>query len=244
MTAVIMLVFKDPIMGFVSGLQLSTYDLLAVGDWVEMPKYNADGDVLEIGLTKVKIQNWDKTIVTIPTYALMSDSFKNWRGMQESGGRRIKRSINIDVSSIRFLAEEDYNRLLKAHLITNYLEHKNAEIEEFNKALNVDTSFGVNGRHLTNVGTFRAYLQSYLENNPNIRNDMTLMVRQLAPTAEGLPVEIYCFTNTTKWAEYEGIQADIFDHVYAVVPEFGLRAYQAPAGSDMHVLVAGKNASC
>lgn len=239
MTAVFMLVFKDPIMGFVSGLQLSTYDLLQVGDWVEMPKYSADGDVLEIGLTKVKIQNWDKTIVTIPTYALMSDSFKNWRGMQDSGGRRIKRSVNIDVSSIRFLTPADYERLKKAHLIAGYLENKTAEIEEYNKKLGVDTEYSVNGRHLTNVGTFRAYLQYYLENNSNIHHGMTTMVRQLAPTAEGLPVELYCFTNTTAWADYEGIQADIFDHIYAVMPEFGLRAYQAPTGNDMQCMGKG-----
>lgn len=236
MTAVFMLVFKDPIMGFVSGLQLSTYNLLSVGDWVEMPKYNADGDVLEIGLTTVKVQNWDKTIVTIPTYALMSDSFKNWRGMQDAGGRRIKRSVNIDVSSIHFLSREEYDRLKKAYLITGYLEKKNEEIQEFNKTINADMDFNVNGRHLTNVGTFRAYLQSYLQNNPNIHQGMTLMVRQLAPTSEGLPVEIYCFTSTTAWAAYEGIQSDIFDHIYAVLPEFNLRAYQSPTGHDMQCM--------
>lgn len=236
MTAVFMLVFKDPIMGFVSGLQLSTYNLLSVGDWVEMPKYNADGSVLEIGLTTVKVQNWDNTIVTIPTYALMSDSFKNWRGMQDSGGRRIKRSVNIDVSSIHFLSREEYDRLKKAYLITGYLEKKNEEIQAFNKTIAADMDFNVNGRHLTNVGTFRAYLQSYLQHNPSIRNDMTLMVRQLSPTPEGLPVELYCFTNTTAWVAYEDIQSDIFDHIYAVLPNFDLRAYQSPTGHDMQCM--------
>lgn len=233
MTAVMMLIFKDPIMGFVSGLQLSSYNLLAVGDWLEMPKYNADGSVMEIGLTTVKVRNWDNTILSIPTYALMSDSFKNWRGMQESGGRRIKRSLNIDVSSVHFLTGEEFSHLQRAHMLTNYLEVKTAEIEAFNKSLQIDDSeFAGNGRHLTNVGTFRAYLQSYLTNNPHIRNDMMLMVRQLAPAAEGLPLEIYCFTNTTDWVAYEAIQSDIFDHIFAVLPEFGLRAFQAPSGND------------
>lgn len=237
MTAVLMLVFKDPIMGLVSGLQLSSYSLLSVGDWVEMPKYNVDGSVMEIGLTTVKVRNWDNTILSIPTYALMSDSFKNWRGMQESGGRRIKRSLNIDVSSVHFLTDEEFSHLQQAHMLTNYLEVKTAEIEAFNRFLQIDDSgFTGNGRHLTNVGTFRAYLQSYLENNPNIRNDMTLMVRQLAPASEGLPLELYCFTNTTDWVAYEAIQSDIFDHIFSVLPEFGLRAFQAPSGSDFRSL--------
>lgn len=238
MTAVLMLVFKDPIMGFVSGLQLSSYDLVAVGDWVEMPKYNVDGSVLEIGLTTVKVQNWDNTIVSIPTYALMSDSFKNWRGMQESGGRRIKRSINIDTTSIRFLTQDDFYRLKQAKLLTAYLDNKAEEIEKYNKNLSVTVSDFVNGRHLTNVGTFRAYLVSYLTASPNIHKDMTLMVRQLAPTTEGLPLELYCFTNTTVWTAYEAIQSDIFDHIFAVLPEFDLRAYQAPTGSDFRSLAS------
>lgn len=241
MTAVSMLVFKDPIMGFVSGLQLSGYDLLAVGDWVEMPKYNADGDVIEIGLTTVKIQNWDKTIVTIPTYALMSDSFKNWRGMTQSGGRRIKRSVYIDIGSVHFLSEKEYARLQKTALISDYLGNKLKEIESYNAALNADKTVYANGRHLTNVGTFRIYLESYLRANPNIHKGMTLMVRQLAATAEGLPIEIYVFTNTTEWVKYENIQSDIFDHVYAVLPEFGLRAYQSPSGSDFHPFAGPKD---
>ena len=241
MTAVTMLIFKDPIMGFVSGLQLSGYNLLAVGDWVEMPKYNADGDVIEIGLTTVKVQNWDKTIVTIPTYALVSDSFKNWRGMAQSGGRRIKRSVYIDITSIHFLTDEEHERLSRAHLISEYLGRKSAELESYNHDLGVDLTSPVNGRHLTNVGTFRAYLESYLRANPNIHKGLTIMVRQLASTAEGLPIEIYAFTSTTAWDDYERIQSDIFDHVFAVLPEFGLRAYQAPSGSDFRALGAAQN---
>ena len=236
MTAVLMLVFKDPIMGFASGLQLTGYNLLAVGDWVEMPKYNADGDVIEIGLTTVKVQNWDKTIVTIPTYALVSDSFKNWRGMTQTGGRRIKRSVCIDISSIHFLTDEEYDRLKRAHLISEYLDKKSSELEAYNHDLGVDLTSPVNGRHLTNVGTFRAYLESYLRANPNVHKGLTVMVRQLAPTAEGLPIEIYAFTNTTAWADYERIQSDIFDHVFSVLSEFGLRAYQAPSGADFRAL--------
>ena len=232
MTAVLMLIFQNPIMGFVSGLQLTGYNMLAVGDWVEIPKYNADGDVVEIGLTTVKIQNWDRTIVTVPTSALMSDSFKNWRGMTQSGGRRIKRSVNIDIDSIRFLSEEDCARLKRARLISGYLAEKAEELEKFNKSIGDDGDLAVNGRHLTNIGTFRIYLLSYLRAHPKIHKGMTLMVRQLAPTSEGLPLEVYVFTNTTAWVEYENIQADIFDHIFAILPEFGLRAYQAPSGAD------------
>lgn len=233
MTAVLMLIFQDPIRGFAAGIQLSAYNLLAVGDWVEMPKYNADGDVIEIGLTTVKVQNWDKTIVSVPTYALMSDSFKNWRGMSMSGGRRMKRSVFIDVTSIHFLSDEEIDRLERANLLSGYLKNKRQEIEEYNKSLGADLTSPVNGRHLTNIGTFRAYLNAYLAANPNIHSGLTLMVRQLAPTPEGLPVEIYAFTATIAWSEYENIQSDIFDHIFAVLPEFGLRAYQNPSGSDI-----------
>ncbi len=238
MTAVLMLVFKDSIVGFVSGLQLSGYNMLAIGDWVEMPKYNADGDVVDIGLMTVRVQNWDKTIVTIPTYAFVSESFKNWSGMTEAGGRRIKRSVYIDIQSIHFLADEEIARLKKAALLSGYLEKKAAELKAYNEQLGVDLASPINGRHLTNIGTFRAYLQSYLEANPNVHKGLTLMVRQLAPSPEGLPIEIYAFTNTTSWGPYESIQADIFDHVYAVLPEFGLRAYQAPSGNDFRGLAA------
>lgn len=236
MAAVLMLIFQNPIMGFVSGLQLTGYNMLAVGDWVEMPKYNADGDVIEIGLTTVKVQNWDKTIVTIPTSALMSDSFKNWRGMTQAGGRRIKRSVNIDITSIHFLSEEEYDRLKRARLISGYLADKALELAEYNREIGADGAAAVNGRHMTNIGTFRVYLMAYLRSNPRVHQGMTLMVRQLAPTPEGLPLEIYVFTNTTAWADYESIQSDIFDHIFAVLPEFGLRAYQAPAGSDFRAI--------
>ena len=233
MTAVLMLVFKDPILGFVAGIQLSANRMLAVGDWLEMPKYQADGDVTEITLTTVKVRNWDKTITTIPTYALIADSFKNWRGMQETGGRRIKRSLFIDMQSVRFLDADDLARLRKAQLITTYIDRKIEEIDRFNRAHQVDPSSPANGRRLTNLGTFRAYLEAYIHAHPSIHRELIAMVRQLQPTSEGLPLEIYAFTNDTAWANYESIQADIFDHVLAVVPAFGLRVFQVPAGHDV-----------
>lgn len=243
MTAVLMLVFQDTIRGFAAGLQLAGYNMLAVGDWLEMPKYNADGDVVEIGLTTVKVQNWDKTIVTIPTYALVSDSFKNWRGMEETGGRRIKRSVFIDIGSIHFLSDEEIERLKKAHLLHEYLEKKVEEISAYNSELGADMTSPVNGRHLTNVGTFRAYLGNYVRNHPMIHKGLTMMVRQLAPTPEGLPIEVYVFTSTTRWVDYEAIQSDIFDHIFAVLPEFGLRAYQSPTGYDMRHMGGGRGAN-
>lgn len=233
MTAVLMLVFQDSIRGFAAGLQLAGYNMLSVGDWLEMPKYNADGDVVEIGLTTVKVQNWDRTIVTIPTYALVSDSFKNWRGMEESGGRRIKRSLCIDVESIHFLSDAEIAHLKKAQLLTDYLENKMKELGAYNSELHADMDNPVNGRRMTNIGTFRAYLDQYVRRHPQIHKGLTIMIRQLAPTAEGLPIEVYVFTSTTRWAEYEAIQADIFDHIFAILPEFNLRAYQAPTGYDM-----------
>ncbi|MFV0481590.1 MAG: mechanosensitive ion channel family protein [Campylobacteraceae bacterium] len=226
MSAVLMLVFKDTILGFVAGLQLSTNNMVHVGDWIEMPKYGADGDVINIGLTTVKVRNWDKTITTIPTYSLVSDSFKNWQGMRESGGRRIKRSMLIDVHSIKFLSDDDYQRLLKANLIHEYLEDKKEEIEEFNAKLQPELANALNERRLTNIGTFRAYVFNYLRNSPRIKQDMTLMVRQLEPTNFGIPLQVYCFTNTVLWTEYENIQSDIFDHIYSVIEDFGLKAYQ------------------
>ena len=238
MTAVLMLVFQDSIRGFAAGLQLSAYDMLALGDWLEMPKYNADGDVVEIGLTTVKVQNWDKTIVTIPTYALVSDSFKNWRGMEQAGGRRIKRSVNIDIESIHFLSEAEIAHLKKAQLLSGYLDEKVKELGAYNSELGADMENPVNGRRLTNVGTFRAYLEQYVRRHPKVHKGLTIMVRQLAPTAEGLPIEIYVFTSTTAWAEYEGIQSDIFDHIFAVLPEFNLRAYQSPTGYDLRSIAA------
>lgn len=238
LSAVLMLIFKDPIMGLVAGIQLSVNQMLSVGDWLEMPKYGADGAVIDIGLTTVKVRNWDKTITTIPTYALISDSFINWRGMSESGGRRIKRSVLINTSSIRFLDEEMLERLMRAKLLVPYLDDKVRAIEYANKVTQADMSVTINGRRLTNIGTFRGYLLSYLKAHPNIHQNMTLMVRQLAPSNEGLPIEIYCFTDTTVWAVYEGIQSDIFDHVFAILPEFGLRAHEAPTGHDVRALVA------
>ncbi len=233
MTAVLMLVFKDPILGLVAGIQLSANDMLKIGDWLEMPKYGADGAVTDIGLTTVKVRNWDNTVTTIPTYALISDSFKNWRSMSESGGRRIKRSLNIDTGSVHFLSEEEQRRLQRNPLLHSYLNVKTQELSQHNQEIAVDLASPLNGRRLTNLGTLRAYLEAYLRAHPRIHQNMTLMVRQLAPTPEGLPLEIYAFTNTTVWAEYESIQADIFDHILAVIDEFGLRVHQTPPGNDL-----------
>lgn len=237
MTAVLLLVFKDPILGLVAGIQLSANNMLTVGDWLEMPKYGADGDVIDIGLTTVKVRNWDKTITTIPTYALISDSFKNWRGMSEAGGRRIKRAINIDATSVQFLDDAEVEKLRRAQLLTHYIEDKIADIKKYNEENACDPSSPVNGRRLTNLGTFRAYMTAYLKANKNIHANMTQMVRQLHPGAEGIPLEVYAFTSRTEWVVYEGIQADIFDHIFAVLPEFGLRVYQNPTGHDVREAV-------
>ncbi|WP_066167682.1 mechanosensitive ion channel family protein [Aliarcobacter cryaerophilus] len=226
MSAVLMLVFKDTILGFTAGLQLSTNKMVEIGDWIEMSKYGADGDVIDIGLNVVKVRNFDKTITTIPTYALVSDSFKNYRGMRESGGRRIKRAIKIDIHSIKFLSEEDIKRLEKANLLAPYLQEKKNEIKNYNESNKFDLSVAMNGRRLTNIGTLRAYILTYLKNHPNINKDMTIMVRQLAPDEYGIPLEIYCFTSTTVWADYENIQSDIFDHIYSVLQEFDIKPYQ------------------
>ncbi|MDX4047595.1 mechanosensitive ion channel [Aliarcobacter skirrowii] len=226
MSAVLMLVFKDTILGFSAGLQLSTNKMVQLGDWIEMPKYGADGDVIDIGLNVVKVRNFDKTITTIPTYALVSDSFKNWRGMRESGGRRIKRAIKIDLHSIKFLNEDDIKRLEKANLLAPYLKEKVNEIKSYNESNKFDLSVSINGRRLTNIGTLRAYILTYLKNHPNINKDMTIMVRQLSPNEYGIPLEIYCFTSTTVWGDYENIQSDIFDHIYSVLGEFDIKPYQ------------------
>ncbi|HSC67253.1 MAG TPA: mechanosensitive ion channel domain-containing protein [Cellvibrio sp.] len=239
MTAVLLLVFKDAILGFVAGIQLSANEMLALGDWLEMPKYNADGVVIDISLTTVKVRNWDNTITTIPAYALIADSFKNWRGMTESGGRRIKRALFIDATSVKFLQPEDIARLRRASLLSDYIEKKIAEIEADNQQSGADLTSPVNGRRLTNIGTFRAYLTVYLRQHKSIHPNMTQIVRQLAPEPTGIPVEIYAYTNDTAWANYEKIQSDIFDHVFAIVPEFGLRVYQAPSGHDMQQIGAG-----
>ena len=232
LTAVLLLIFKDAILGFVAGIQLAANKMVAHGDWIEMPKYGADGDVLEVALTTVKVQNWDKTITTIPTYALISESFKNWRGMQQSGGRRIKRSIYIDINTITFCTDEMVERFSKIRYIADYMEKKKKELAEHNAAQGLDDALSTNKRQLTNVGNFRAYVISYLKNHPMINQDMTFLIRQLAPGEYGLPIEIYVFCKDKVWSHYEAIQADIFDHILAVVPEFDLKLFQSPAGTD------------
>ena len=236
MSAVLMLVFKDTILSFTAGVQLSSNDMLRIGDWIEMPQVGADGDVIDIALHTVKVQNWDKTITTIPTWRLMSESYRNWRGMSESGGRRIKRTLRIDVNSVRFLDAEQMAYFSNFSLLQDYMQAKRTAVEQTNAAaraaLGERVELTANQRHLTNIGTFRAYVLAYLQAHPDIHQDMTLMVRTLEPTAEGVPLEVYCFTATTKWAVYEGIQGDIFDHLLAVLPEFGLRLYQHPSGHD------------
>ncbi|MFT5377728.1 MAG: miniconductance mechanosensitive channel [Candidatus Latescibacterota bacterium] len=237
-TAVLLLIFRDAILGLVAGIQLTVNRMVARGDWIEMPKYGADGDVLDVSLTTVKVQNWDKTITTIPTYALISESFKNWRGMQESGGRRIKRSVYIDISTVKFCNEEMLERFARIQYITAHIDHKKRELAEYNQLNKVDLTHLANGRRMTNVGTFRAYVIAYLKNHPQINQEMTFLVRQLAPTEKGLPIEIYVFCKDIVWANYEAIQADIFDHVLASVPEFDLRIFQEPTGADFRVLGA------
>ena len=232
MTAVLLLVFKDTILGLVASVQISSNDMVRVGDWVEMPKFNADGDVVAINLNTVKVQNWDKTITTIPTYYFISDSFKNWRGMVESGGRRIKRAIFINSQTIRFVDPETREQYKKYYLISDYIEERQKEIEQFNEDNKVDTSILINGRRMTNLGVFRKYVESYLKSHPQIRQDMTVMVRQLAIEDRGVPLEIYCFTNTTAWVAYESIQADIFDHLLSSTAFFGLEIFQQPTGKD------------
>jgi len=236
MTAVLILVFKDTILGFVAGIQLSTNQMVCIGDWIEMPKFGADGDVIDITLTTVKVSNWDKTITTIPTYALISDAFKNWRGMQESGGRRIKRAIYIDMTSVKFCTKAMVEKYKKIHCLKDYIEQKEIELAEYNAARQVDDSVLVNGRRMTNLGTFRAYIAAYLHGHPKVHQHMTFLIRHLAPTAQGLPIEIYVFSNDQVWANYEAIQADIFDHMLAVIPEFDLRVFQNPTGADLQRL--------
>jgi miniconductance mechanosensitive channel len=234
LAAVFSFVFKDSILGFIAGIQLTSNDMLRIGDWIEMPKYGADGDVIDITLNTVKVQNWDKTYVTIPAYALISDSFKNWRGMFQFGGRRIKRSIYIDVNSVTFCSDEMIEKLKKVHYLKDYIKDKEMELEAYNIENKIDTEQKINGRRMTNIGTFRAYLKSYLANHPGIDQNKIMMVRQLAPGETGIPMEIYAFTRDTAWINYEGVQSDIFDHIYAVAGEFGLRIFQSPSGYDLH----------
>lgn len=234
LSAILMLIFKDPILGFVGGLQLIFNKMVSIGDWVSVPKYGADGTVLEINLTTVKIQNWDKTISTVPTYSLISDSFQNWKGMEESGGRRIKRYINIDMDSVHFINEDELKKFHNIQVLQPYIKSKEIEIERYNKENHIDPSIVVNGRRMTNLGIFRAYLKAYLSNRNDIHKEMTFLVRHLQPSEKGIPIEIYVFTKTTEWAEYENIQADIIDHILAAIPEFNLKVYQFPKSIDFN----------
>lgn len=240
-TAVLLLIFKDSILGLVAGIQIATNRLLSKGDWIAMPQYGADGNVLDISLNTVRVQNWDMTITTIPTYALVSQSFKNWRGMSESGGRRIKRQINIDMNTVKFCDEEMIERFRKIRHISEYIEMKRQEVASYNQELEVDDECLVNGRRLTNLGTFRAYVKAYLENHPKVHRGMTLLVRQLAPGDNGIPIELYVFSAEQAWVAYEGIQGDIFDHLIASLREFDLRVFQNPTGRDLEQLTAPKN---
>ena len=242
LTAVLMLVFKDAILGFVAGIQLIANRMVTEGDWIEMPRYGADGNILEVTLTTVKVQNWDKTITTVPTYALISESFKNWSGMEQSGGRRIKRALHIDMNSIRFCNEERIKRFSKTQYISEYVETKRTELAEYNRTANVDNSSLANGRRMTNIGMFRAYIEAYLKKHPMVSQEMTFIIRQLAPGEHGLPIEIYVFCKDIRWAHYEAIQADIFDHILAVLPEFDLRVFQSPSGSDFQTFTAPASA--
>lgn len=230
MSAILLLVFKDSILGLVAGVQLSADGLLKLGDWLEMSKYNADGEVVDISLTKITVRNWDKTYTTVPAYKFLEDSFKNWEGMTEAGGRRIKRAINLDLNSIGFLSNEQIELLRQVNVLKPYINNQLEVIDDFNRG--AEGEHVANLRKMTNIGTFRAYVKMYLKANPNIHDKYTLIVRQLAPTDQGLPLEIYCFTTVTAWDAYEAIQADIFDHLFAILPEFGLRVYQLPSGYD------------
>lgn len=240
--AILTLVFKDTILGFVAGIQLSANDMLRPGDWITMSKYGADGTVIEVTLNAIKVRNFDNTITTIPPYALVSDSFQNWRGMQDSGARRIKRSINIDMNSVHFCSAEMLERFRKISLITDYVDSKEKELKSYNEEHHIDNAIRVNGRRQTNIGVFRAYLVNYLKSHPNVNQTQTCMVRQLQPTEKGLPLELYFFAATTQWIPYEDIQSDVFDHIMAVVPEFGLQMYQGVTGSDLrHIRIEGAN---
>ncbi|PLX21981.1 MAG: mechanosensitive ion channel protein MscS [Salinivirgaceae bacterium] len=241
LAAVLMLVFKDSILGLVAGIQLSLNKMVKIGDWITMPSHNADGNVIEITLNTVKVRNFDMTITTITTYALVSQSFSNWSGMMESGGRRIKRSINIDLRTVQFCSEELLDKLEKVHYLTDYIKNRRKEVAEFNESKGVDQSIMANGRRLTNIGVFRKYIEEYLKNHPEINMDMTFLIRQLKPTETGVPIEIYVFSKEQRWVQYEGIQGDIFDHLLAAVKEFDLRLYQNPSGSDFSEFLLRNN---
>ncbi|MBU8913196.1 MAG: mechanosensitive ion channel family protein [Spirochaetales bacterium] len=237
LSAVLLLVFRDTILGLVAGVQLSSNHMVHIGDWIEMPKYGADGDVIDVTLQTVKVQNWDKTITTIPIYSLVSDSFKNWRGMSESGGRRIKRAINIDMRTVKFCTPEMTDRLKRYPLIRDYVTQRQAEVSAYNAERGLDDADLLSSRRMTNLGTFRAYIAAYLRAHPMINKEMTFLIRHLSPGPTGLPIEIYVFSADKVWANYEGIQADIFDHLLAVIPEFELQVFQQPSGSDIERLV-------
>ncbi|MFO7937737.1 MAG: mechanosensitive ion channel [Kiritimatiellia bacterium] len=236
LTAVLMLVFKDPILGLVAGIQLTRNDMVRVGDWIEMTKYGADGTVIDLALTTVKVRNFDNTVTTVPTYALISDSFRNWRYMSCSGGRRIKRSFFIDMNTVKFCSEEMLCRFSRVQYISEYITRKKEEINKYNEEHKVNPESVVNGRRMTNLGILRAYMEAYLRNHPMISKELTLMVRQLEPTPDGLPIQVYCFSVDKAWMNYEAIQSDIYDHLIAVVPEFDLRLFQNPTGSDFTCL--------
>lgn len=233
LAAVLMLVFKDSLLGLVSGIQIASNDMLRPGDWISMPSKGADGNVIDISLHTIKVQNWDKTISYIPAYSLVSESFSNWRGMEESGGRRIKRAINLDVNSIKFCPDEMLDKFERFDLLKNYIAEKRIEIAQYNAEHKED----FNKIRLTNIGTFRIYLENYLRNNTDINLSMTFIIRQMEPTESGLPIEIYVFSKKQAWADYEKVQADIFDHIYAILPEFELCAFQNPTGSDFRMVV-------
>tara|TARA_R110002072_G_scaffold60506_4_gene153517 strand:+ start:1232 stop:2485 length:1254 start_codon:yes stop_codon:yes gene_type:complete len=237
MTAVLLLVFKDTILGFIASIQLAANDMIRIGDWVQMPKYGADGDVTEINLTTVKVKNWDKTVSTVPTYSFISDSFKNWRGMQETGSRRIARSVFINQHTVRFADSEMINRFKNIHILKSYIEEKELEIKEYNESRKIDTNQVSNGRRMTNLGCFRAYLLNYLKNHPKITQDLTILVRQLEPNENGIPIQVYAFSSDIEWAKYEAIQSDIFDHILAVIHQFDLEIFQNPSGSDFKKLL-------
>ena len=236
MAAVLMLVFQNTILSLVASVQISSYDMVRIGDWIEMPSLNADGDVIDMSLHTITVQNFDKTFTTIPTNKLVTDTFKNWRGMSQAGVRRIKRSLYIDQSSVHFMSEAEQSKLKKFLLLDQYLDHKSTELIQFNQKLS-NTS-PCNQRRLTNIGTFRAYVELYLNQHPNISKHQSLIVRQLQPTEKGLPLEIYAFSNQIAWKDYEAIQSDIFDHLIAILPEFGLKIYQAPSGYDMQIAMS------
>ena len=233
MTAVTSLIFKDAILGFVAGIQLTGNDMVRIGDWIEVPNYSANGTVVDMSLTTVKVENFDNTITTVPAYAMITNAFINWRGMEESGGRRIKRSVYINVSDVRFVEDKDLDHYQEIDLIADYIKSRRDEIKEDNQKRAQGSNLEMNTRRLTNLGTFRIYVEEYLKHHPEIRDDTTLMVRQLGTEGQGIPLEIYAFAHTTDWAKYEGIQSNIFDHLYAIAPEFGLTLFQQPSGNDV-----------